>query len=163
VMCSSIETEMAARTLGLSLVRLGSGRPDWGVDGADEVDPAGRLIKGRGGALFREKMLWFSTQRMFLAADPSKFVDALGASFPIPVEVHRDAVEIVARELQGLGARQIALRVAGGKDGPVITEEGHLILDAHFSPVADGLHAQIKVIPGVIETGLFEGYRFERL
>jgi ribose 5-phosphate isomerase A len=163
VVCSSYETETAALTLGLPLLGLGSVEPDWGVDGADEVDPDNRLLKGRGGALFKEKVLWRTARRMFLAVDPSKYVDALGTGFPLPVEVQRDGVTLAARELTRLGATDVSLRLATGKDGPVFTESGNLLLDARFGVLAPGLSAELKALPGVIETGLFEGYDFETL
>ena len=163
VVCSSYETEAAARRLGLRLLPLGGLRPDWGVDGADEVDPDDRLLKGRGGALYREKLLWRAARQMYLAVDPSKFVERLGTRFPVPVEVQRDGVELVARELTALGATEVVMRVAGGKDGPVFTESGNLLLDARFPEIATGLAAEIKGVPGVIETGLFEGFAFETL
>jgi ribose 5-phosphate isomerase A len=163
VVCASYETETAAVTLGLPLLTLGGVEPDWGVDGADEVDPDNRLLKGRGGALFKEKILWRTARKMYLAVDPSKYVDALGRNFPLPVEVHRDGVVLAARQLTKLGASEVTMRVAGGKDGPVFTESGNLLLDARFPELPHGLHAEIKALPGVIETGLFEGYEFEVL
>jgi ribose 5-phosphate isomerase A len=161
VIPTSYETEVAAGTLGLPLARLGQAQPVWSVDGADEVDPAGRLLKGRGGALFREKLLWSTSARMILVIDPSKRVDRLGSRFPVPIEVHPNAVEIVISRLHELGCRQAALRLAEGKDGPVITEAGFVLLDAHFDEIAPGLHAEIKRVSGVLETGLFEGYEYE--
>jgi ribose 5-phosphate isomerase A len=160
VTTTSYETEAAAITLGLPLVPLGRVMPDWGVDGADEMDPDRRLIKGRGGALFREKILWATTQRMFLAIDASKHVERLGERFPVPIEVHPTAVDLLARFLVGTPHE---LRLAGGKDGPVVTEQGNLIVDARFAEIPPGLHARLKALPGVIETGLFEGYDFEVL
>jgi ribose 5-phosphate isomerase A len=161
VLTSSYETEVAAARLQLPLARLGQANPDWAVDGADEIDPAGRLLKGRGGALFREKLLWNSATKMVLAIDPSKHVERLGTRFPIPVEVHPDAVELVAKRLAGLGSASAVLRTGTGKDGPVFTESGFVLLDAHFDQIPLGLHDQIKSIPGVLETGLFEGYEYE--
>ncbi len=163
VVCCSYETETAAVTLGLPLLALGSVEPDWGVDGADEVDPDDRLLKGRGGALFKEKVLWRTARTMYLAVDPSKYVPALGRNFPLPVEVHRDGVTLAARELTRLGASDVSLRVGSGKDGPVFTESGNLLLDARFPELAPGLGTEIKALPGVIETGLFEGYDFDTL
>jgi len=163
VMTTSYETETAATTLGLAIVPLGRAQPDWGIDGADEVDPAGRLLKGRGGAMFREKILWASSRRMYLAVDPTKYVDRLGMHFPIPIEVDPGGVGLLERALERHGAVGVELRVAGGKDGPVITERGNLIADAHFDEIPVGLHAELKAVPGVIETGLFEGYRYEAL
>jgi ribose 5-phosphate isomerase A len=163
VVTASYETEVAALRLGLPTVPLGSVEPDWGVDGADEVDPGNRLIKGRGGAMFREKILWTTAKKMYLAIDPSKRVERLGQGFPIPIEVDRLAVDLVGRALDGHGARSWELRIAGGKDGPVITESGNLVIDAWFDLIPHGLHAELKGLPGVIETGLFEGFSFEIL
>jgi ribose 5-phosphate isomerase A len=160
VVTSSYESDVAAGGLQLVRLRLGQVTPDWGVDGADEIDPAGRLLKGRGGAMFREKLLWTTSATMMLAVDPSKHVDRLGSRFPIPIEVHPNAVELAARRLAGLGCRSAALRTAAGKDGPVVTESGFLVLDAWFDAIADGLSDTIKAIPGVLETGLFEGFGF---
>jgi ribose 5-phosphate isomerase A len=161
VIPTSYETEAAAVTLQLPLARLGQTTPTWGVDGADEVDPAGRLLKGRGGALFKEKLLWSTSRRMVLVIDPSKRVDRLGSRFPVPIEVHPHAVEPVSTRLFELGCREAQLRTGGGKDGPVVTETGFLLLDAHFDEIPPGLHAAVKQLPGVLETGLFEGYEYE--
>jgi ribose 5-phosphate isomerase A len=161
VVPTSYETEAAAVTLKLALARLGQTTPAWGVDGADEVDPTGRLLKGRGGALFKEKLLWNTAGRMVLVIDPSKRVDRLGSRFPMPIEVHPNAVEPVIARLAELGCRASELRTGTGKDGPVITENGFLLLDAHFDEIPPGLHAVVKQLPGVLETGLFEGYRYE--
>lgn len=161
IVTTSYETEAAAGTLGIPTLPLGSVQPEWGVDGADEVDPQGRVLKGRGGAMFMEKILWSTCRRMYLAIDPSKRVERLGQGFPIPVEVDRRAVELVGRALEGHGASRWTLRLAGGKDGPVVTECGNLVIDAWFEEIPHGLQAELKVLPGVIETGLFEGFSFE--
>lgn len=161
VIPTSYETEVAAGTLGLALARLGQVTPAWGVDGADEVDPDGRLLKGRGGALFREKLLWSTAERMVLVIDPSKRVKRLGTGFPVPIEVHPNAVEPVAARLPELGCRSVALRTGAGKDGPVITESGFVLLDAWFDEIPAGTAAAVKAIPGVLETGLFEGFAYD--
>ena len=158
---ASYETEAAAITLGIPTLPLGSVEPEWGVDGADEVDADGRVLKGRGGAMFREKILWATCRRMYLAIDPSKHVERLGRGFPVPIEVDRHAVDLAGRALSSHGCARWALRLAGGKDGPVVTESGNLVIDAWFDPIPGGLHAQLKALPGVIETGLFEGFGFE--
>jgi len=163
VAVTSYETEMAATTLGLQLVPLGLATPDWGIDGADEVDPAGRLLKGRGGAMFREKLLWTSSRKMYLAVDPSKYVERLGMHFPVPIEVDPDGLGLLERALERHGVADAQLRIAGGKDGPVITERGNLVVDARFDEIPAGLSAELKAVPGVIETGLFEGYSYETL
>ena len=161
VIPSSYETEIAATSLNLPLARLGHAVPTLSVDGADEVDPAGRVLKGRGGAMFREKLLWSTSTRMFLAIDPSKHVERLGTRFPLPVEVHPNAVEHVAARLQEEGSQDVSIRTGTGKDGPVITESGFLVLDAEFAEIPFGLHDRIKAVPGVLETGLFEGFSYE--
>ena len=161
VVTSSYETQAAAARLGLRTLPLGSVQPDWGVDGADEIDPQDRLLKGRGGAMFMEKILWATCRRMYLAIDSSKLVQRLGEHFPVPVEVHRHAVDLVGRALAAQGCARWGLRLAAGKDGPVITEWGNLVIDAWFDEIPSGLHAELKQVSGVIETGLFEGYSFE--
>jgi ribose 5-phosphate isomerase A len=161
IVTSSYETQTAAYTLGIPTVPLGSVEPEWGVDGADEVDPQGRLIKGRGGAMFMEKILWTTCRKMYLAIDPTKHVERLGQGFPIPIEIDRHAVDLVGRALDGHRCARWSLRLAGGKDGPVVTEWGNFVLDAWFDEIPHGLHAQLKALPGVIETGLFEGFSFE--
>jgi ribose 5-phosphate isomerase A len=163
LMTTSYETETAATTLGLELVPLGRAEPDWGIDGADEVDPDGRLLKGRGGAMFREKLLWTSSRKMYLAIDPSKYVERLGTRFPVPIEVDPGGVGLLERALERHGAADVQLRIAGGKDGPVITERGNLVVDARFDEIPVGLSAALKALPGVIETGLFEGFSYEVL
>ena len=160
IVTTSYETETAAYTLGIPTVPLGSVEPEWGVDGADEVDPHGRVLKGRGGAMFMEKILWSTCRRMYLAIDPSKRVERLGQGFPIPIEVHRQPSSWWAC------ARRSRLRTLvpapGRRQGrPGLTEWGNLVIDAWFDEIPHGLHGQLKALPGVVETGLFEGYRFE--
>ena len=161
VIASSYETELAAATLGLRQARLGEAVPTWSVDGADEVDPHGRVLKGRGGAIFREKMLWNASSRMMLVIDSTKRVERLGANFPLPIEVHPHVADTVAEFVRSRGCRDVSMRIATGKDGPVITEAGFILLDAQFEEIPHGIHAELKQIPGVIETGLFEGYEYE--
>jgi ribose 5-phosphate isomerase A len=98
---------------------------------------------------------------MYLAIDPCKHVERLGQGFPIPIEVDRRAVGLVGRALERYSCARWSLRLAVGKDGPVITEWGNLVIDAWFDQIPHGLHAQLKALPGVIETGLFEGFSFE--
>lgn len=161
VATSSQETDMAAATLGLPLSRLGATPLTFIVDGADEVDPSGRFLKGRGGALFKEKLLWSHCDRRYVVIDASKRVEKLGSRFPVPVEVHPNAVDTLVAFLADHGCREPTLRTGGGKDGPVVTESGFLILDAPLPEIPLGLHREIKLLPGVLETGIFEGYQAE--
>ena len=155
---TSREIEMAAGILGLQSSSLLTEKPDWYFDGADEVDPAGNLIKGRGGAMFREKLVMRSAKKTYILVDPTKFVDGLGAKFPVPVEVCQDALHYVEESLQALGTRKTELRLAKKKDGPVVTESGNFIIDVEFSKIDAGTEAAIKKITGVVESGLFWGY-----
>jgi ribose 5-phosphate isomerase A len=157
VICTSPELTLACAAVGLPVASLLQVRPDWAFDGADEVDPDRNLIKGRGGAMFMEKVLMWASPRNFILVDSSKLVPKLGAKFAIPVEVLPVALRLVEYELRGLGATEILLRLAAGKDGPVVTENGNFILDVRFAGVHKELERDIKAIPGVIESGLFWG------
>jgi ribose 5-phosphate isomerase A len=160
VVSTSHEVTLTAARLGLTVVDILSRRPDWLFDGADEVDPSGRLIKGRGGALLRERRLFDACHRRFVAADASKHVERLGSRFPVPVEVTPPAVLDAAERLYDLGATDVSVRRGSGKDGPVITESGNLLLDCRFDAIPEGHSAAIGAVPGVVGSGLFEGYEF---
>jgi ribose 5-phosphate isomerase A len=129
---------------------------DVAVDGADEVDPHLRLIKGGGGALLREKIVASAAKQLVIVADASKRVPVLG-KFPLPVEVIKFARALVARKIAALGA-DVELRV--NLDGkPYLTDEGNYILDCRFGQIrdADALACQLSDMPGVVEHGLFIG------
>jgi ribose 5-phosphate isomerase A len=123
------------------------------IDGADEIDPKGAMIKGGGAALTREKIVASAAERFVCIADGSKLVEVLGR-FPLPVEVIPMAQAVVARRLAALGGRPV-LRVRDGK--PVETDNGCWIIDVSGLRIADpaGLEAQINAIPGVVTVGLF--------
>jgi len=160
---TSIELSMACSNLGVPLTTLFENRPDWLFDGADEVDPKKSLIKGRGGAMFKEKLMMASSRKNYIIIDETKLVDKLCTKFPIPIEVFPQALLHVEEQLTLLGATSILLRPAKGKDGPVITENGNLIIDAKFDDVPDDMEVKIKSITGVIESGLFMGFDVEVL
>lgn len=158
VIPASQEISMTCIQLNIPQTTLWAKRPDWTFDGADEVDPDHNLIKGRGGAMFKEKLLIKSSEKTFILIDPSKLTDSLGSKFPIPIEVFPPALSYVEHELRKLGASTVALRPAHGKDGAVLTENGNFILDTHFNYIDSSLEQQLKSITGVIESGLFIGY-----
>ena len=158
---TSIEISMFCAKLGLPLTSMMEYRPDWLFDGADEVDPQNSLIKGRGGAMFKEKLLISSSPVNYIIVDDSKIVKKLGTNFPVPIEVFPSAILHVEEELSKLGAYSLSLRLAKGKDGPVITENGNLILDARFNEIGSDLEIKIKAVTGVIESGLFIKYNVE--
>jgi ribose 5-phosphate isomerase A len=159
--CTSQEVTLACVALDLPVASLLQRRPDWAFDGADEVDPERNLIKGRGGAMFMEKVVMHASPCNFILVDQSKLVTRLGGKFPIPVEVLPIALRVVERELMAIGAVEMALRLAVKKDGPVITENGNFILDVRFSEIHKSLERDIKAVPGVIESGLFIGRDIE--
>lgn len=161
VIPASKEIAMTCIQLGIPQTTLWNKRPDWTFDGADEVDQDRSLIKGRGGAMFKEKLLIKSSPQTFILIDPSKLVDTLGSKFPIPVEVFPNALSYVENELNRLGAYDIHLRPAHGKDGPILTENGNFILDTRFHYIDSSLEKHLKEITGIIESGLFLGYDIE--
>lgn len=163
VIPASMEISMTCTQLGISQTTLWEKRPDWAFDGADEVDPSRNLIKGRGGAMFKEKLLIKSSGRTFIVVDNSKFVSRLGSKFPVPVEVFPTAVVYAENRLKALGASKVVLRMAKGKDGPILTENGNFILDAWWDGIGESLEREIKQTTGVIESGLFMGYEVEVL
>jgi ribose 5-phosphate isomerase A len=127
------------------------------IDGADEIDDAFRMIKGRGGALLREKIVACAARRRVIIITPEKRVARLGASAPLPVEVSPVGTRHIEKRLRGLGA---VTRLRLQDDGnPYQTDGGNRILDCHFNGIDDpyALDGQIQRLVGVYETGLFLG------
>ncbi len=161
VIPASAEISMVCMQLGIPQTTLNEVRPDWCFDGADEVDREGNLLKGRGGALFREKLLICSSPEVLILVDETKFVDRLGTHYPVPIEIFPLALSWVAEQIKILGATEIVLRPAKGKDGPLFTENGNWILDVRFPVICPEYEQKIKSVPGVVESGLFMGYNVE--
>lgn len=158
---TSHEIKLTCARLGIPLTSLWEHTPDWTFDGADEIDPDCNMIKGRGGAMFKEKLLIASSPKTYIVADSSKQVKKLGSLFPLPVEVFPEALVHVEKMLRLLNPSEVKLRMAEGKDGPVITENGNVILDVRFPEIPSYLESAIKTITGVIESGLFIHYKVE--
>lgn len=158
---TSKELGMVCTYLGIPTETLLTAKPDWCFDGADEVTPEKWIVKGRGAAMFREKLNITNANKTYILVDKSKFVTKPCEKFPIPIEVFPDALYAVKQKLFELGATSAELRLAKKKDGPVITENGNLIIDASFDNVDETFEAKLKNIVGVIETGLFIGYNVE--
>ncbi|WP_336035584.1 ribose-5-phosphate isomerase RpiA [Halobacterium yunchengense] len=152
---TSYQSLQLAIDAGVPLTSLAEASVDVAIDGADQV-AGGDLVKGGGAAHAREKYVDASADRFVVVADPSKEADAL--DHPVPVEVLPDAEPVVAERVRGLGGDP-ALRAAERKDGPVVTDNGNLVLDCAFGRVDDpgGLAASLSGIPGVVEHGLFVG------
>ena len=153
-----------ARSLGLDIADLDdAGTIDLTVDGADEIGPGLALIKGAGGALLREKLLWEASRRCVVIADSSKRVAMLGRNYPLPIEVvpfgHATTLRRITGGLADCGvaaAPRLRLKVDGA---PFVSDNGNLIYDAPCGAILDppGVEAALKSITGVVEHGLFLG------
>ncbi|HEU5423240.1 MAG TPA: ribose-5-phosphate isomerase RpiA [Nitrolancea sp.] len=161
---TSERTAALARSLGIPLVSLlHPGQVDLAIDGADEIVPGTlSLLKGHGGALVREKLVAGAARRVLIVADHTKLVDRLGAHHSVPVEVVPFGARLVAVELMSLGGQPVP-RLVGLQ--PFITDNGNLLLDVAFGPIADSaaLAARLKQISGVVDHGLFIGLASEAL
>lgn len=160
---TSERTRAEAQRLGIPLAELDDVLTlHLSIDGADEVTlPALDLIKGRGGALLREKLVAVTSQRRIIIVDESKIVDALASQHPVPVEVDRFGWRHTSGRIATLGAT-IQRRMASGattQNAPFISDGGHYVLDCWFGPIAhtSALAQHLKAITGVIDHGLFVG------
>ena len=150
---TSLESKARAERAGIGVIDRLDGGIDVAVDGADEIDPAVNCLKGRGGALLREKIVAHASRRFVLIADESKLVGRLGRG-PVPIEVLPFLWQTTSRSIESLGG-QPQLRMAGGE--PFQSDNANLILDTSFGAVDASLGAALHAIPGVIEHGLFFG------
>lgn len=156
---TSFQASVLAKQYGIPLTTLDEvDRIHIGIDGADEVDPQKNLIKGGGAAHTREKVVDSLAEQFIVVVDESKIVDKLGSTFPVPVEVLPMAIAPVMQALEKLGGKP-ELRMGIKKDGPVITDQGNMVLDVTFSAIPNPpeLEKIINNIPGVLENGIFVG------
>jgi len=155
---TSFQGEVLAAELGIPLKSLNAiSRIDLAIDGADEVDPSFQLIKGGGACHVQEKLVARRAERFVVVVDATKLVDTLNLGFLLPVEVLPGAWRQVQGELAELGG-DAQLRMAVRKAGPVVTDQGNLVLDVKFSGgITDpqSLEREINNLPGVLENGLF--------
>jgi ribose 5-phosphate isomerase A len=155
---TSFQGEVLAAELGIPLKSLNAiERIDLAIDGADEVDPGFQLIKGGGACHVQEKLVARRAERFVVVVDATKLVDTLNLGFLLPVEVLPGAWRQVQAQLEQMGG-DAQLRMAVRKAGPVVTDQGNLVLDVKFAggisnPVA--LEKEINNLPGVLENGLF--------
>ena len=153
---TSFQAESLAIECGIRLTTLNQ-HPvlDLAIDGADQVDHRLYVIKGGGAAHTREKVVACSAQQFVVVADESKYAKHL--SHPVPVEVLPFALRPVERQLQELGGRPV-LRLGKMKDGPVITDNGNIVLDVDYGRIEEPveLGARMSRIPGLVEHGIFE-------
>ena len=150
---TSDESRRLAEAANIPITDRIDGGLDLAVDGADEIDAAVNCIKGRGGALLREKIVAHASRRFVLVADESKLVGRLGRG-PVPIEILPFLWEATSRSVESLGGRP-ELRLVAAE--PYRTDNGNLVLDTSFGVVDAGLGLALKGIPGVIEHGLFFG------
>ncbi|MCX5950775.1 MAG: ribose-5-phosphate isomerase RpiA [Cyanobacteria bacterium] len=155
---TSFQGEVLAAELGIPLKSLNAiDHIDLAIDGADEVDPWFQLIKGGGACHVQEKLVARRAKRFVVVVDAGKLVERLNLSFLLPVEVLPGAWRQVKAELAALGGES-ELRMAVRKAGPVVTDQGNLVLDVRFSGgIADPatLESTLNNLPGVLENGLF--------
>ena len=155
---TSFQGEVLASELGIPLKSLSSvSGIDLAIDGADEVDPKFQLIKGGGACHVQEKLVAALAKKFIVVVDSTKLVEKLNLDFKLPVEVLPSAWKQVQKTLQDLGGKG-KLRMAQKKAGPIVTDQGNLILDLSFRHGIDQpdlLESQINNIPGVLENGLF--------
>jgi ribose 5-phosphate isomerase A len=156
---TSFQAEVLAKKYGIPLTTLDAvDRIDIAIDGADEVDPQKNLIKGGGAAHTREKIVDTLADQFVVVVDANKLVDRLGSTFLLPVEVIPMAIAPVMRAIEKLGGKP-ELRMGVKKAGPVITDQGNMVVDVKFDSIDNPaeLEKTLNNIPGVLENGLFVG------
>ena len=156
---TSFQAEVLAKKYNIPLTTLDAVEHiNVAIDGADEVDPNKNLIKGGGAAHTREKVVDSLADEFIVVVDSGKLVDELGSTFLLPVEVIPMAVSPVMRSLEKLGGKP-ELRMGVKKAGPVVTDQGNLVIDVKFEKIDNPaeLEKTINNLPGVLENGLFVG------
>ena len=155
---TSFQSEVLSLELGIPILDLASvDKIDLAIDGADEVDPSLQLIKGGGACHVREKLVASKAERLLIVVDESKLVKKLNLDFPLPLEVLPSAWKQVKDLIERMGAL-VTLRMASKKAGPVVTDQGNLVLDILFEGGINdpkNLESKLNNIPGVLENGLF--------
>lgn len=157
---TSFQTSIACERLGIPVYSMNAGviggQLDLAIDGADEISPENHLIKGGGAALLLEKIVAYNARQFVVVADSSKDVAHLGTGFALPVEIIGEARSSLVSRLEALGAK-CTLREGVRKAGPVVTDNGNLILDLLWEKPVDAavMEDKIKAMAGVVEVGFF--------
>lgn len=155
---TSDEISELCKYYGIEIKTLNDAKIDWAFDGTDEVDKNNNLIKGKGKCMFKEKLNFLNSPKVYILADKTKFVENIGEKTAIPVECYKGAIEYVKSKLFNLGATSCELVYE--KKVPARTDLGNYIISAKFDNININkqLENNMKLITGVIETGLFFGY-----
>lgn len=150
---TSNEIEEICNEYGIEIASLTENSLDWCFDGADEVDQNGNMIKGMGRAMFKEKLNIINSPKNYILVDKTKIVKNLGEKHPVPLEVFPSAVTYVANKITKMGATEVVFQG--------MTDNNNAILHARFENIKPELEKEIKLITGVIESGLFMNYNVE--
>lgn len=155
---SSYQIELLAREYGLNVIDLNSVQIlDLTIDGADQVELGTlNMIKGGGAALTREKIIGSNSRKVAIIIDENKLTNKLGKNMCVPIEILPFGINAIINNISQFGCT-VTLRQGDGKVGPIITDNGNIIVDADFGPIDDpmSLESKINKIPGVIEVGIF--------
>lgn len=154
---TSFQAEVLAKQYGIPLTTLDAiDHIDIAIDGADEVDPQKNLIKGGGAAHTREKVVDYLANQFVVVVDGGKMVDKLGSTFAVPVEVIPMAITPVMNAIAKMGGKA-ELRMGIRKAGPVITDQGNMVVDVRFDDIPNPVELEktLNNIPGVLENGIF--------
>ena len=157
IVATSYEMDWYAKAAGFVVEDLGNDAVVVAFDGADQVDPTGALIKGRGGAMHRERGVLNSARQELIVVDASKRVASLGGC-PLPLVLHPSRIFETVDGIEALGVGPVALRTGSGKDGPVLTESGGILADLDLTegePVSGEFDARLRAVSGVLDTGYF--------
>lgn len=165
LVATSYEMEWYASAAGFRVVPLDDRGVDVAFDGADQWDPDGALVKGRGGAMHRERAVLDAARHQLIVADRTKQVAVLGGC-PLPLDLDPHGIIDTVRTLESAVDAPVRLRSGTGKDGPVLSESGGILADlalAEDRPITAELDAQLRRVPGVRETGYFAPSPVRRL
>lgn len=150
--------EELCEKLKIEITTLEKDTPDWCFDGADEIDSHNWLIKGMGAALYKEKLNISASRENYILVDSSKFVNRLGEKHPVPIECKQEKINNIIKEVERIGGKKLEIRKSNIGQGPLITDNGNILLDAWFDKIEPELEKKLKQIDGVVESGLFIGY-----
>ncbi|MEZ4753709.1 MAG: ribose-5-phosphate isomerase RpiA [Bdellovibrionota bacterium] len=163
---TSLQIAQLCEEVGITVLSIDSSQElAWGFDGADGVDARLRLIKGKGGALLKEKIIAAKCKELYIIVDQSKIFENLADACAVPVEVVPASWKTVTQALTALGAVSVSQRMIKmfDKDFVYFTENGNIIYDAKFNEISDDLEKEINLIPGVIDNGIFTRFATEVL